>query len=74
MDEFLEIEDLTLWRNALARKDALEINPEAFNQQESIDVMRNFFEVTGTLFNRYQLEEEHYSISPHSGRIIESEK
>lgn len=74
MDERLSPTDLSLWRNTLARKDALEIRPEFFTKDEAVQILVNFYETTGEVLDKYELEEEDFSISPYSGRIVEDEK
>ena len=73
-DEYIVKEDLLRWREALARRDAADINPDKFTAQETIDAFLNFYKTAGEIFEEYELVEDQDTISPHSGRIVQIDK
>lgn len=73
-DERISHEDLLRWRNALARRDAVDINPERFSGDETIEAFLNFYQVAGEIFEDYELMENQDTISPYSGQIVQIDK
>ncbi len=66
----LSADDLARWRQAAARRDALDDNPAAFTQVESVAVHREFFEVSGEFYEKYEVPPDGYAMmSPFTGEI-----
>ena len=68
-------EDLLRWRRVITRWRAVELNPTAFSQNETEQIVGERASLTGELLKRYEVDDsKNWALSESTGLIYYSEQ